>query len=151
MEFRCRYVSHDCIGTIEHTAHKFRVALSVAHVKFIRSEIDNLGSGTKIPSDIECTRVLPRFAMPLDQEEHQRCLASLASIRTLRERGLHNKTEQRFARLDRLGHETVSRNGYHATKAIQTNGKKTPLLESVGPRQHNTDPSLIFHSQSHQS
>jgi len=151
MEFRCPHVSHDCVRTFEHTAHNFRLALSVAHVKCIRSEIDNLGSGTKIPSDIKCTRALPRFAMPLNKDEHQRCPEPSASTRTLCERGLQNSAEQRSARQYRIGYETMPRNGDHPMRAIQTNGKTTPLLDSVGPTQHVTNRSLTIQSRSHQS
>lgn len=151
MEFRYPHVSYDCFSTLERTAHKSRVALSVAHANFIRSEIDDLGSGTKIPSDIECTRVLPRFSMPLDQAEHQRCLKSSVPTRTLRECGLQNRTERRSARPNSVGYETVPKKDDHTTKATQMNGKDTPLLKSVSPTQHGINSSLILQSQSYQS
>jgi len=133
VEFRRPCVSQDCLGNCKHKAHNFSVALSVAHVKFIGDEIDNLGSGTKTLSDIECTRVLPRFAMPLNHDEHQLCRKTSASTRRSRKLGLQISAKQRSARLDRVGYETVSGKGDHRTRAIQVNGNNTPFLELVSP------------------
>lgn len=148
MEFRCPQVSYKLFCTPENIAHESRVAFSVAHANFIRSEIDDLGSGTKIPSDIECTKILPIFAMPLDQAEHQRCLESSVSPRTLRKSGLQNETKRRSARPHSAGYETLSKKGDHTTIATQMNGKDTPL---VGHRQHDVDSLLMLHSQSYLS
>lgn len=89
--------------------------------------------------------------MPLDQAEHQRCLEPPVSTRTLRECGLQNRKERRSARPNSVGYETVPKKGEHTTKAIQTNGKESPLLESVSPTQPDIDSSLILHSRSYQS